>query len=43
MEPAKSLEISSPAHEDRSIRQGEPEDIVTNYLKGWSLHVVTIA
>ena len=43
MEPARSLELLSPAHEDQPIDEGNSEDIATNYLKRWPLHVVTIA
>lgn len=41
--PTSSSEIAFPAYGDRSAHPDESDDIVTNYLNGWSLHLVTIA
>ncbi|CAD6570392.1 MAG: hypothetical protein ASARMPREDX12_003478 [Alectoria sarmentosa] len=41
--PTSSSEIPFPVYGDRSAHPNESDDIVTNYLNGWSLHVVTIA
>lgn len=42
-EPTPSSETAPPAVGDRPVHPNESDEIVTNYLKGWSLHVVTIA
>ena len=43
IDPTPSFETASPAHEDQSAHPNQSDNVVTNYLQGWSLHVVTIA